>query len=89
MGALVSALTIFSAGVAVGEYISRNQKNAKSQILILLRRTNFINSLSDEQIDTCNDDTLTFLSSTETDYFLQFQLQQITLNLVNDIIANL
>lgn len=69
--------------------VQKERRHKITDIDSINKRTKLINSLSDEQVDTCNDGALTVLSSTETDQFLKFQLQQITLNLVNDIINNL
>lgn len=69
--------------------VQKERRHKITDIDSINKRTKLINSLSDEQVDTCNDGALTVLSSTETDQFLKFQLQQTTLNLVNDIIDNL
>lgn len=69
--------------------VQKERRHKITDIDSINKRTKLINSLSDEQVDTCNDGALTVLSSTETDQFLKFQLQQTTLNLVNDIINNL
>ena len=69
--------------------VQKERRHKITDLDSVKKRTTFINSLSDEQFDTCNDGALTVLSSAETNQFLQFQLQQTTLNLVNDIIDEL
>lgn len=69
--------------------VQKERRHKITDIDSINKRTKLISSLSDEQVATCNDGALTVLSSTETDQFLKFQLQQTTLNLVNDIIDNL
>lgn len=69
--------------------VQKERRHKITDIDSINKRTKLISSLSDEQVATCNDGALTVLSSAETDQFLKFQLQQTTLNLVNDIIDNL
>lgn len=53
------------------------------------KRSALINGLSEEQNDICKEGALTVLSSDQTEQFLHFQLQQTTLNIVQDIINNI
>lgn len=69
--------------------LQKSRRAGVSEYDSLEKRNDLINGLSDEQFDTCNEGALTILSASETNQFIQFQLQQTTLNLVQDIVNNL
>lgn len=69
--------------------IQRARSGGITDISSIKKRDQLIKNLSDEQLEICKDSALTVLAANETRQFLNFQLQQTTLTIVQDILNSL